>query len=67
MNSADVAEAMERTRESIEESRELMTDVPESIVRWITAALEPRRPRHCWASVCRPDSPPNLLIETLGC
>ena len=68
MNSADVADAMERTRESIDESHQLMADVPESIVRWITAALEPRRPRHCWsASVCRPDSPPNLLIETLRC
>jgi len=68
MNSADVADAMERTRESIDESRQLMADVPESIVRWITAALEPRRPRHCWsASVCRPDSPPNLLIEILRC
>src|SRR5215472_7479544 len=68
MNSADVADAMERTRESIDESRQLMADVPESVVRRITAALESRRPRHCWsASVCRPDSPPNLLIETLRC
>src|SRR5262249_19866501 len=67
-NSADVADAMERTRESIDESRGLMADVADPIVRWITALLEPRRPRHCWsASVCRPDSPPNLLIETLGC
>jgi len=49
-------------------SRELIADVAESVIRWITAALEPRRLRHCWsASVCRPDSPPNLLIETLGC
>jgi hypothetical protein len=68
MISADAADVMERTRGSIDESRELMADVPESIVRWITAALEPRPPRHCWsASVCQPDSPPNLLIETLGC
>jgi hypothetical protein len=45
-----------------------MADVAESIVRWITEALEPRRPRHCWsASVCWLDSPPNLLIETLDC
>jgi hypothetical protein len=36
--------------------------------RWITAALESRRPRHCWfASVYRPDSPLNLPIETQGC
>ena len=31
MNSADVADAMERTRESIDESRQLMADVPESM------------------------------------
>jgi hypothetical protein len=31
MNSADVADAMERTRESIDESRELMADVAESM------------------------------------
>jgi hypothetical protein len=43
-------------------------DVVESIVRCITATLEPRPPRHCWSAfVCRPDSPPNLLIETLCC
>jgi uncharacterized protein YndB with AHSA1/START domain len=47
---------------------EFVAHVAESIVRWITAALEPRRPPHCWsASVCPPDSPPNLLIETLRC
>jgi hypothetical protein len=46
----------------------LMAEGAEYSVRWITAALEPRRPQHCWSvSVCRLDSPPNLLIETLGC
>jgi hypothetical protein len=59
---------MERTRESIDGSRELMADVAESIVRWIIAALEPRRAQHCWsASVCRLYSPLNLLMEALGC
>jgi hypothetical protein len=55
-------------RESIDGSRELLADVAESIVRWISATLEPRQPRHCWsASVCRLDSPPNLAVETPGC
>jgi hypothetical protein len=31
LNGADVADAMERTRESIDESRELMADVAESM------------------------------------
>jgi hypothetical protein len=67
MNSADVADAMERTREKIDESCEPMASL-NPLFAWITGALEPRRPWHCWsACACRPGSLPNLLIETLGC
>jgi hypothetical protein len=66
-NRADVADAMERTREKIDESCEPMASL-NPLFAWITGALEPRRPWHCWsACACRPGSLPNLLIETLGC